>query len=440
MTRAGVRWPAWGLAWVLVSVACIHLFGVGDAPIADDRYFATMLSQYTLQDYLVHRYHTWTGRLPIEAVLVVLVHHTWVWRVLNALMVLLLCHAMGRLARVGTGLSQGGAMTLAFALFVSMTPQITFEAAWWLTGSLNYLWPVALGLWSLVPLLDRTPCGWPQRLGCCLAAMLAAYCDQLALVLVPLTLGLFIWRMRQGRWSGWDLAQVLLLCANAAFALSAPGNAVRYLQEQGMRFPNFADQDVWDKLRIGLGLIGRAFADPRNYLATVMEVLALLLLWGSPLARGLRVVLAVVLLIALAQVLLWLPGVPGQPLYALLPARLDGEATWQLSRYLRSAWAAGSVGALVVACAVAFWPRPREAARMGGVLLLGLASLGMMGFSPTAYLSGMRIAFLCAVAFALVGIRLLVRVPQVHGARAGQVVVALLLAWASWRVGQTAFY
>jgi len=253
-------WPALGWAWMLASIACIHAFGISLAPVADDGYFAQMLSRYTLAQYLDHRYHTWTGRLPIEAVLVVIVHHPWLWRACNSAMLVLLCVASGRLARVGTDLSRSGAAVLAFMLVMLMTPQAIFESAWWLTGSLNYLWPIALGLWSLVPLVEGGAYRWPQRLGFVLAAAWAAYCDQLALVLVPLSLGLLAWRGWQRRATAWDVVQAVVLCANAAVALGAPGNARRFLEEQGMRFPNFADQDVLEKLRIGLGLIARALA------------------------------------------------------------------------------------------------------------------------------------------------------------------------------------
>ncbi|SEK57137.1 hypothetical protein SAMN05428989_0372 [Pseudoxanthomonas sp. GM95] len=434
MKRLMSPWSLAGLGWVLAGIACIHLFGISDAPVADDAYFAKMLSQYSLGDYLIHRYHTWTGRLPIEGLLVVLVHHTWIWRACNAVLMALLIVATARLARVGTALSQGGAMALVFALFMLITPQIQFESSRWLTGSLNYLWPAALGLWSLVPLVEGKAYGWPQRLGFCLAASLAAYCDQLALALVPLALGLLIWRARQGRATRWDIAQALLLVANAAFALSAPGNAQRFHEEQGMRFPNFADLDVLEKLRIGLGLIARAFSDPYNYLVELLGVLVLVLLWRAPLSRWLKGVLGAVLVVSLAQVALVLTPLSGHALRAWLPMRLDGDVVFFAGNYAVTAWTLFSVGCLMIACACCFWRSTSEALRMLGVLLLGLASLGMMGFSPTAYLSSMRIAFLCAMALVIVGTRLFARLPQVYGPGMSRALVAVTLLLASWRI------
>ncbi|WDS35826.1 DUF6056 family protein [Pseudoxanthomonas sp.] len=427
-------WPLAGLLWVLLGIACIHVFGISDRPVADDAYFARMLSQYTLPEYLLHRYHSWTGRLPIEGLLVVLVHHTWIWRGCNALMVLLLVYAAGRLARVGMALSQVGAMTLAFALFLLITPQIQFESSWWLTGSLNYLWPVALGLWSLLPLVEAGTYRWPQRIGFCLAAAFAAYCDQLALVLVPLSLGLLAWRIGQRRWSRWDLVQAVVLVGNAGFALTAPGNAERYREETGMRFPNFADLDVLEKLRIGFGLIARAMTDPRNDLMALITALALLLLWRSPLGKGLKVVLGIVLVASLLQLALLMLQVPGASLRPWLPMRLDGDVVFFAGNYAVTAWSLFAVGCLVIGCACCFWRSTGEALRMLGVLLLGLASLGMMGFSPTAYLSSMRIAFVCTMTLVIVGVRMCARVPQVYGPWMERAVLGLTLSLASWRI------
>lgn len=427
-------WPLAGLLWVLAGIASIHVFGISDKPVADDSYFARMLSQYTLPEYLAHRYHTWTGRLPIEGLLVVLVHHTWLWRLCNALMLALLVTAAGRLARVGTTLSQAGAMTLAFALFLVITPQIQFESSWWLTGSLNYLWPVALGLWSLLPLVEGGRYRWPQRLGFCLAASFAAYCDQFALVLVPLSLGLLIWGLWRRHGTRWDLVQAALLVANAGFALSAPGNPERFFEEQGMRFPNFADLDALEKLRIGLGLIARAMSDPRNYLVMLITALALLLLWRSPLGRGLKAVLGIVLAVSLLQVVSLMLQVPGGSLRPWLPMRLDGDVVFYAGNYAVTAWTVFTVGCLVIGCACCFWRSTGEALRMLGVLLLGLVSLGLMGFSPTAYASGMRIAFLCMMALVIVGVRMLDRVPQVYGPWMSRAVLGATLLLASWRV------
>jgi hypothetical protein len=151
-------------------------------------------------------------------------------------------------------------------------------------------------------------------------------------------------------------------------------------------------------------------------------------------------VLCAVLAVALLQFVLFVPGVAGDPLQLWMPMRLDGDAVAVAGHYLVSAWLAFSAGCVVIASACCFWPRPAEAARMLGVLLLGLVSLGMMGFSPTAYLSGMRVAFLCLLGFAIVGVRLLDRVSQVHGVRVQQLVVGLVVVLACWRIASSAFY
>lgn len=427
-------WGRAGLLWMVAAIICIQLYGIAWAPVADDRYFAQMLSRYSLADYLIHRYQTWTGRLPLEAMLVVLVHHPGLWRVFNGLMLVLLCHALGRLAAVGTRLSPALATVLAFVLFLLFSPQVQYESSFWLTGSINYLWPVALGLWSLVPLVEGRRYRWPMRLSCCLSASVAAYCDQLALVLVPLSLGLLFWRMRQGRWHRWDGWQAVLLCANAAFALGAPGNRERFFEERGMRFPNFAMLDLADKVRIGLGLIARAMTNSHNYLVCAVALLAAVLLWRCPIGRGLKTVLLAGLVLLMLQVPLGQLHLQGLQLHAWLPERLDGGAAHEPRFYMASALACVLVAMLVIASALGFWQRWSEVPCMAGVALLGLASLGLLGFSPTAYLSGQRIAFLCLLAWAMIGLRQLDRIGQTHGLRMQATLICLLLALANWRL------
>lgn len=69
-------------------------------------------------------------------------------------------------------------------------------------------------------------------------------------------------------------------------------------------------------------------------------------------------------------------------------------------------------------------------------LLLGLASLGALGFSPTAYASGDRINFVSQIAFLLVALRLTVAVEREYGSFALRVGIAVAALAAAYRVMQ----
>lgn len=82
------KWIFWGFGIILLVA---HGFAV--TGIYDDAWFAEVLNEYKLMDYLEYRYQIWTSRLPIEAVLVYLTRlNPWIWKICNVLIILLLVY------------------------------------------------------------------------------------------------------------------------------------------------------------------------------------------------------------------------------------------------------------------------------------------------------------------------------------------------------------
>ena len=277
----------WLLA--LVAITAIHVLAISGAHVADDIYFAEALKSQSLGEFLAFRYEHWSGRLPIELLLVLIVQHPWLWKLINILMVLLLCHSTGRVAGI---VGRVPAPTLlAFALLMLVSPAILYESMWWMTGSINYLWPAALGLYGLLAFLETTPHSFAQRMCFVFASGFAMYNEQLALVLLPATLCLMLVRWRERLWTIWDIVHLAFMAANAYVAFSAPGSQHRYLAEQALRFPNYADLDVLDKAAIGLGLVFKSTINSSNYLVGLLVILALIMTLRSPIGKFAKIVL-----------------------------------------------------------------------------------------------------------------------------------------------------
>lgn len=423
---------------VILSIFVLHALAFGNAQIADDTYFASALNGRSLAEFAAFRYLHWSGRVPIEMALVLIVGHPWLWKLMNGLMLLLLCYSAGRVSLAGTRTSIAASTSLAFALFMLITPAILSESAWWMTGSLNYLWPVALGMYGLIPFVDTKNHGRITRLGFLLASGLAMYNEQVALVLLPASLALLGPRLARRQWCRWNLAQVGFMAANAMVVFGAPGSYRRYLSEQALRFPDFATLDVLDKMAVGFGLVFRSAVDPHNLLMAALMTFAAALLLRSPVGRVAKVVMFGALVLLAINYVLSLPGWPEraalQGFYAL---PVPGGASASSSRaYALSAWFAFTIACVVVAATVAFWRSHRECAAIFLTLLLGLASLGAMGFSPTAYASGMRVHFVCQVAFLLATARMMSLLESEFGPRVAKAAFALVAVAAGYRVLQ----
>jgi len=394
---------------VVLVVGLLHLFAFGNQLIADDLWFANALESRTLADYLAFRYTHWSGRLPIETLLVLLPTHPWLWKLINALMWLLLCHAGGRLASVGTGMSVEAATALVLVLFMLISPGIVFTAAGWMTGSINYLWPMALGLFGMIAFVDRKPYGKASRFAFLLASGLAMYNEQVALFLLPATLLLLGIRVARRDWSGWNLAHFGFMVANALVLFCAPGSQNRYLLEQATHFPDFYTLAVMDKLAIGAGLVVTSMIDPLNLLVAAIIVMSGALVWRSPSGRFAKgLVLLALAYLALDYILAmagpWAETVR-RDLYVL---QAPGGASASSSRtYLLAAWSAFVIACLAAAAVMSFWRSRSECVAVSTILLLGAASLAVLGFSPTAYASGWRVHFVWQIALLLVAARMM---------------------------------
>lgn len=424
--------------WVLLvifAVVTLHVLVFGNKHVADDTYFANALNQRTLAEFAAFRYVHWSGRIPIEIALALLVNHAWLWKLLNSLMVLLLAYSAGRISLARTGMSTPASTALAFALFMLISPAILYEAVWWITGSINYLWPVALGLFGLLAFVEPKNHGHLMRLAFLLASGLAMYNEQVALVLLPVCALLLSLRVAQRQWRGWDLAHVGFMILNALIVFCAPGSHRRYLSEQGLRFPDFATLDVLDKVAIGFGLVFRSVIDPDNLLVGVLIVFCLMQLLRSPVGKLARTMILLALgYLALNYVLIALDLLDGSARSAYVAPVLDGASASSSRAYALSAWFAFTVACLVGGCAIAFWRSLRECSTTLLTLLLGLASLVAMGFSPTAYASGSRVHFVCQIAFLLVAARMIVAFKEEFSPRTGKAMFLLIGLAASYRV------
>ncbi len=432
--RSGVWLPA----LLVLTVTGLHLAAIGNTPVADDHYFSKALQERSLIEYLQFRYQRWTGRLAIEAVLALLVAHGLAWKLLNSAMLILFCHSAGRLGLRGAGreMMPGAPALLAFALFLLMAPAVLYESAWWRTGAINYLWPAATGLYSLLALTDRNRNTPLRRLACLLSAGFASQQEQFALLLLPVATWLMLTdRDARPRDRAWDLAQWLFMLANAALLFWAPGSRNRYFAEIGTHFPDYGSLDLFDRAAIGVELMHAGMVDPANLLAVVAAALALVLLvrWptGALVKATLMLPLAYVLVLALAQTVLPDP-------HALrgyfAPPPMGGAAASSLRTYAMHAWLATVSVGLALACSLALARTPLDLLRNVAVFALGLGLVFVLGHSPTAYASGSRIHFVAQVVLLVATLGLLGALRERFGARAWWLAVSLIAVLALSRI------
>ena len=231
----------------------------------DDAVFAE--EKMPLKAFLADRYRTWTSRVLIEAGIKLLAERPeWIWKILNVLAVLLLIWITADLFGLEDKKSETKIQAqILFFFLLGCLPVLSLCDAGWIATTMNYLWPMTLGLVAIRPVkhwIRKERCPVWEYPVCPVCMICAANVEQGAALLfgVYLLAGAYI-SHKEGKLS--SFYYVLLFCAAGSilFILTTPGNAYRFTVEMNRWFPGFDELALSQKLLMG-------FIDSVNYYAS----------------------------------------------------------------------------------------------------------------------------------------------------------------------------
>lgn len=160
------------MLWIAAGIAFFLVLRSVELSDGDDTYFYYCARSMGFFEYLSWRYQTWVGRMAGEAlVYLVFRSNIWLWRLLNACMMVLLpagvlrlgCKAAGYrdysalLAEKDVGRSPLSGIRYPFFLltgYLLMNVMTVGYAAIWMNGSIFYTWTFTAGIWAMMPLAD----------------------------------------------------------------------------------------------------------------------------------------------------------------------------------------------------------------------------------------------------------------------------------------------
>ena len=131
---------------IFVFILMVYKHCIVQLGVADDVWFLDIAQNRDLIDYLFERYFSWTSRLIIETILLVLLRlPSIIWIVLDSLMFVLSYYSMIKILNSQKSLRIN---LVLFILFITF-PFSFFGSAGWYATTLNYVWPLGFGLYSL---------------------------------------------------------------------------------------------------------------------------------------------------------------------------------------------------------------------------------------------------------------------------------------------------
>lgn len=242
---------------------------------ADDLFFIRT-DQQTLILTLAERYETWTSRVLIEGLLLFFAHHLLLWRIANSIMMISFAFIM---AAYTTNKRKAFHTYLAILFFFAI-PLKTLQTSGWLTSSLNYLWPMTVALIGLFPVIkwfrsgERS--GVTTQMFCNFCLIFACNSEFEALFVLLLLIGLTGYSyIKEGKFPKLLIFPSLISYLSILFAVHAPGNIARKLQETHVNFNDFQQVSFLHKLDLGFSSTCQEFFFSTNLLTLFFFALIL---------------------------------------------------------------------------------------------------------------------------------------------------------------------
>lgn len=443
------EWTVMGIFLVILLFLQLFL----QTGLADDLWFAE--EHRPLGQYLLDRYQGWTSRLLIEAMIKLLTKFPdWLWRMMNVLIVLLLVWIVADLFGIEKDNTKLQAKVFFFVLMWNV-PMTCIGEVGWIVTTLNYLWPLTLGLVAARP-LKHLVCGercsvW-EYVVCPLCMLFGANAEQgIALILgAYLLVGVYMLRYRK-RLSPFYFVMLFMAVASVVFIMTTPGNASRVVKETERWFPEFAGLNTAQKLLMGfIDTVNYYFAGGgSNYLVALLTGILLAGIWQK---RKQRWFMMKAFVAVLPFLFFW--GIGKAGVYWLLNrgfhrgghivgllglnrclptgAGFYGYFGWMPYSIEMVLLQAGVYLVLLICVALTIYflyGRSRETLFEFVILGAGLLSRLIMGFSPTFYASGTRTTLYCSVAILVVCLRNLQIYWDKHTEKKGSIVLTVYIAW-----------
>lgn len=216
----------------------------------DDLFFKTAMNNGLL-DFVSTRYESWSSRVIIEVILVYMLKlPKMVWMLLDSASLVLVIYAIDYLFTKRSSLEK-----LLVALLVLLYPLSELRSAGWYATTINYLWPLALGLFSFFPIkhardgIKEKSYMYPIYV---LSTLFACNQEQMCAIIFGIYI-LSIYNLyKHKKLNKFIIVQTLLSLAGLIFTFACPGNGVRAIENMDYWYPSYSNFTIMHKSFLGV--------------------------------------------------------------------------------------------------------------------------------------------------------------------------------------------
>lgn len=372
----------------VVMLICHMIFKLN---FADDLFFQHAADNGFV-DYLLSRYNIWTSRIFIEAILIIMLKLPSIfWYISDSLIITLSAYSITKLFSIKN--------TWWILLLVLIYPLYEASGAGWYATTINYIWPLALGLFSLIPIKNAIDNKqeknymYPLYV---LSLLFACNQEQMCAILFAfyLIFTIFLFKKKDKKILKFILVQLLLTFVSLIFILTCPGNDVRIIEETATWYPSYANFGLIDKLFLGLVSTFYYCVYEVNILILIFSILLSIFIFKKGKNEIIRFISLIPILVYCSFT--FFPSIIKSifpHVYELINgAKIYGLSPESLSLSLQSLFIFAVSVIFFVSLLFSIYKLfgKKNNYLMSLVFLAGLFSRIILGFSPTVFASGMR--------------------------------------------------
>lgn len=281
----------------LLYAGCLLVLSFIGYSDGDDAFFLEYCGSMGFFEYLQWRYKVWTGRMISEGFMHIFFNmDLWVWRVVNAGMLVALPVVLVALKNkvapaqdIRTKSDKNAAYLAGLVMAVLTYALLDIKAfgysAVWITGSMNYLWPMVCGIVALGVVADvtygkdATLSMWKYAAASVCAVIAAMSSEQMGAVLLAfegICIAEKVWKKKHVQ-VGLLVQSVVTLGAFLVSSL-APGNELRIVAAIEHNMPQFEQLGFGERFFVLAQWLVSSFANESAVFLIAIWLLGVLLL------------------------------------------------------------------------------------------------------------------------------------------------------------------
>lgn len=382
---------------LLLVMLLVHAFIYTNG---DDDFFRVQLDSRNIIDYLVWRYNTWSSRIFVEVLFVTVSRLPLIlWKIMDSVMYTLIGILLSKIFNK----SNKKILNWIIVLLLLIYPFTDISTAGYVTTSIAYIWTTVSLLFSLyifIKLANNEKVSIIQYILLYLAILLTISFEQTLCLLLGFSVCILISILfkKQFKLSKHIhiIIGIIISLLMLVFTLKCPGNDARFIDEVSYWYPAYELFGLKQKLYLGVIPTANVMFANKIVLSVFSLILAVSVIKNSKnnLLKGTAIVQFVFILMT---------TIGSNILYSVFPELeqfnniliLQGVPIFSVMNVIPLI----IVILLLISWLVLLFSIFKANIKAPLILLAGIASRMIMGFSPTVFASSNRTAFFMYIAF-----------------------------------------